>query len=61
MKRHELLRHIKRHGCQFFLEGKRHSIYFNPANHKTSTIPRHVEIANNLARKICKDLGINLP
>ncbi|MFC1937050.1 type II toxin-antitoxin system HicA family toxin [Chloroflexota bacterium] len=61
MKRHELLRHIKRHGCQFVNEGKRHSIYFNPTNRKTSTVPRHTEIPNRLALKICKDLGISEP
>ena len=61
MKRHELLRHIKRHGCQFLHEGKKHSIYYNPTNRKTSTVPRHTEIAKNLALKICKDLGIPQP
>lgn len=58
MKRHELLKHIKREGCQFLQEGKKHSIFFNPANRKTTSIPRHTEIADKLARKICKDLGI---
>lgn len=61
MRRHELLRHMKQHGCQFLSEGKKHSIYFNPANRKTSTVPRHTEIPNRLASKICKDLGIPQP
>lgn len=61
MKRHELLKHIRRHGCQFLHEGKRHSVYFNPINRKTSTVPRYVEILNKLAFKICKDLGIPEP
>jgi len=29
-----------------------------PANQQTSTVPRHGEIINKLAMKICKDLGI---
>ncbi|MBI4285271.1 MAG: type II toxin-antitoxin system HicA family toxin [Chloroflexi bacterium] len=61
MKRHELLKHLKLHGCQFLDEGKRHAIYFNPANRKTSTVPRHIEIPTRLALKICKDLGIPQP
>lgn len=42
-------------------EGKRHSVYYNPRTSKTSTVPRHVEIENYLADKICKDLGISPP
>ena len=61
MKRHELLRHLKEHGCQLLREGARHSIYFNPENRKVSTMPRHAEISNKLARKICKDLDIPEP
>jgi hypothetical protein len=41
-----------------FREGSRHSIYWNPANRQTSAVPRHSEIVEKLARKICKDLGI---
>jgi hypothetical protein len=58
MKRNELLIHIKNHKCFLFREGKKHSVYYNPENDKTSTVPRHREIDNLLANKICKDLGI---
>lgn len=34
---------------------------YNPVNDFTSTIPRHTEINAFLARKICKDLGIQMP
>ncbi len=61
MKRHALLKHLKEHGCQFLREGSRHTVYFNPLNKKTSTVPRHNEIFDNLARKICKDLEIPRP
>jgi predicted RNA binding protein YcfA (HicA-like mRNA interferase family) len=40
----ELLRHLSAHGCQLLREGGRHSIYWNPANRKTSAVPRHNEI-----------------
>ncbi|PXF60899.1 MAG: addiction module toxin, HicA family [Candidatus Methanogaster sp.] len=55
MKRRALLKHLNHHGCRLLREGSRHSIYFNPINRKTSSVPRHAEIADKLARKICKD------
>ena len=61
MKRKDLLRHLERAGCEFLREGRRHTVYYNPKNLKTSTIPRHREINNFLARKICRDLGIKEP
>ncbi len=61
MKRRALLQHLRRHGCELLREGKRHSVYWNPANRRTSTVPRHTEIPDKLARKICKDLGIPAP
>ena len=61
MKRADLIRHLKSHGCQLLREGSKHSIYTNPANNQTSSIPRHREINDFLARKICRDLGVPEP
>ena len=61
MKRRQLLRHLHYHGCELRREGSNHSIYRNPATGDTTAIPRHTEIADVLARKICKDLGIPPP
>jgi predicted RNA binding protein YcfA (HicA-like mRNA interferase family) len=61
MKRVDLIRHIETHGCFFVREGKRHTVYRNPANGLASTIPRHREVKHQLARKICDDLGIPRP
>jgi len=61
MKRRLLLKHLNKHGCEFFREGKKHTVYINLKLRKISTIPRHTEIPNKLARKICKDLGIPPP
>ncbi|MCZ7625021.1 MAG: addiction module toxin, HicA family [Candidatus Methylomirabilota bacterium] len=58
MKRTELLRHLRAHGCQFLREGARHSWWHNPNLDKRSAVPRHREIDADLTRKICKDLGI---
>jgi predicted RNA binding protein YcfA (HicA-like mRNA interferase family) len=56
-----LVRHMKKHGCTLLREDKRHSIYHNPAKDKTSAVPRHTEIGDILARKICQDLEILAP
>ena len=61
MKRHAPLAHLKRHDCDLLREGTKHSLFWNPANRSTSAVPRHTEIADRLARKICKDLGIPSP
>ena len=58
MKRREVIRHLEQQGCRFLREGAKHTVYFNPKNRKTSTIPRHSEIVDFLVRKICKDLDI---
>ncbi len=58
MKRHDLIRHLESHGCQLLREGGKHSIYCNPTNDLTSAVPRHREINEQLARKICRDLDI---
>lgn len=61
MKRTELIRHLSAHGCKLLREGGRHSIYWNPANRLTSAVPRHAEIVDPVANRICKDLGIPRP
>ncbi len=59
MKRKVLIRHLERHGCVLLREGAKHSRYINLAEpSRTATIPRHTEIANLLAIKICGQLGI---
>jgi len=61
MKRHELLAHLRGHGCILVREGRRHSWWGNPANGQRSAVPRHTEISDPLCRKICRDLGIPPP
>jgi predicted RNA binding protein YcfA (HicA-like mRNA interferase family) len=61
MKRSDLIRHLRLHGCVLLREGGKHSIYCNPANNQTSAVPRHREINDFLCRKICRDLGISEP
>jgi len=61
MKRVDLIRHIEAWGCLLHREGGSHTIYKNAAKKKTSTVPRHREIDEDLVKKICKDLDIPKP
>ncbi len=58
MKRKEFIKYLRSRGCEFVREGGNHSWWQNPILNKRSAIPRHSEIRNDLAHKICKDLGI---
>ncbi|MBN2886246.1 MAG: type II toxin-antitoxin system HicA family toxin [Chromatiaceae bacterium] len=58
MKRSALLKYLRSHGCDLLREGGNHSWWWNPAQSKRSSIPRHSEISDILAVKICKDLGV---
>lgn len=59
MKRTELLRYLRSQGCDLLREGSRHSWWHNPGLNKRSAIPRHSEIKDILAKKICRDLGVD--
>ena len=56
MKRKELVRHITQHDAVLLREGRKHSIYRR--GKLRTEVPRHAEIVDELARKICKDLSI---
>jgi hypothetical protein len=56
MKRNQLIKHLRKNGASLLREGSRHTI-FQKGLRKTQ-IPRHNEIVDELARKICKDLDI---
>jgi len=58
VKRRELIRYLTAQGCVLLREGGRHSWWINVPQNKRSAIPRHNEITDELARKICKDLGV---
>jgi mRNA interferase HicA len=58
MKRSTLLKHLRKHGCYLKKEGSSHSLWCNPLTGHVEAIPRHTEIPNKLARKICKAISI---
>jgi mRNA interferase HicA len=61
MKRIDPIRYLEKHGCEFFREGSNHTVYVNRATQRSSSIPRHQEVNDFLARKICRDLQVPEP
>ena len=61
MKRIDLVRHLESAGCVLLQEGANHSVFANPTNKRVTTIPRHREVNDFLARRICRDLEIPEP
>ena len=58
MKHVDLIRHLTQLGCHLNRQGARHEIYVNPANGNRTAVPRHREVKDTTARKICDQLGI---
>ena len=61
MKRTDIIRHLEQHGCELYREGSNHTIYVNRTARRSSAIPRHRDVNDFLARKICADLQIPRP
>ena len=61
MKRRDLIRHLESNGCEFLREGSNHTMYVNRAKGKATAVPRHREVNDNLAAKICRDVQIPPP
>ena len=53
MKLIDFIRHLELYECYLLREGGNHSIYMNTQNDKISAVPRHREIKDFLAKKIC--------
>jgi mRNA interferase HicA len=55
MKRRDLIAHLLRLGCRWLPERARHSWWHHSDSNTRSAVPRHAEINDHLARKICRD------
>jgi mRNA interferase HicA len=57
MKRRELERHLRAHGCRQVDEGGNHARWAG-LHGERSVVPRHREIDYGLTRKICRQLQV---
>jgi mRNA interferase HicA len=58
MKRGTLLKHLRRYGCVLKREGRPLLLWMNPGTGEVEAVPRHTEVANQLAKKICRGHSI---
>jgi len=56
MKRRDLEKHLREHGCEPYDSSGPHETWVNPANGRQTVVPRHKEIATGAGRSICKQL-----
>ena len=50
--------HLRRHGCNLKREGRAHSLWLNPTTGAVEAVPRHSEIPDRFARKVCRNLSV---
>ena len=59
MKRSELLRILKRHGCKFIEHGGNHDKFYSPITQKSFPVWRHAkDIPSGTVKAIFKQAGI---
>lgn len=61
MKRRDLEKHLRNHGCEFYHSGREHDMWINLATLVQDAVPRHKEIKTGTARSICRQLGVPVP
>ena len=61
MKRRDLVAHLEAHGCVLVREGANHTVYPECDHGRVVHDPRHREVKDDLARKICRDLSVPSP
>ena len=59
MKRRDLERHLRSHGCRE-VGGAKHAKWRGPKS-SVAAVPRHKEIGPGLTRTICGQLGVPAP
>jgi len=58
MKRRDLEKHLRSHGCVLHHHGGKHDVWLNPANQNRVPVPRHGEVKVGTARSVCRQLQI---
>jgi mRNA interferase HicA len=61
MKRRELERHLRDHGCFLHHYGGKHDIWVNAVSLSQVPVPRHAELKKGTVRAICRVLRVPVP
>jgi predicted RNA binding protein YcfA (HicA-like mRNA interferase family) len=62
MKYSEVIRILKKHGCNLVSHGGNHDKWFSPITNRYFMLPRHIsqEAKNGTVKSISKQSGVNL-
>ncbi|MCE5280456.1 MAG: type II toxin-antitoxin system HicA family toxin [Planctomycetaceae bacterium] len=61
MKRRQLEKHLRDHGCVLHHHGGNHDIWINLKSLSRSPVPRHPTLKKGTAKGICRMLGVPVP
>ncbi|MEM9915816.1 MAG: type II toxin-antitoxin system HicA family toxin [Planctomycetota bacterium] len=62
MKRRDLEKHLREHGCELHHHGGRHDISINLKTQARAPVPRHKDMPKiGTIRGICRQLGVPSP
>ena len=61
VKRRRLMSHLLMHNCFVYRDDGPHTVIKNASGGAQASVPRHREIKNPTARRICQQLGVPLP
>ena len=61
MKRRDLEKHLRQHGCALHHHGGRHDVWVNLGTQAQAPVPRKATIKWGTARGVCKQLGVPVP
>jgi predicted RNA binding protein YcfA (HicA-like mRNA interferase family) len=61
VKKRDLERHLRQHGCHLHRNTGKHEVWLNPAAETEAAVPRHRELPTGTVRSICRQLQISEP
>ncbi|MCZ6659206.1 MAG: type II toxin-antitoxin system HicA family toxin [Gammaproteobacteria bacterium] len=61
MKRRDLEKHLREHGCERHHHGGRHDAEINAKTLRQVSVPRHNELKRGTVRAICEKLEVPSP
>ncbi|MCH8314477.1 MAG: type II toxin-antitoxin system HicA family toxin [Planctomycetes bacterium] len=61
MKRRDLEKHLREHGCDLHHHGRRHDVWIHAKTLRHVSVPRHNELKRGTVRAICEKLAVPSP
>ncbi|MGH7207624.1 MAG: type II toxin-antitoxin system HicA family toxin, partial [Nitrospiraceae bacterium] len=58
LKRRDFIRELEKAGCKLKKHEAKHDLYIGPKSSYPVSVPRHIELSNDLCKEIRKELGL---